>query len=82
MRGDRVKDYEIVDISATDHTFASKVAAIYCGTAGNVVVRLRGGSADRTIAVQAGSYLYGDFTIVRKTNTTATGLFGVVVQRW
>jgi hypothetical protein len=67
---------EVVDISAADHTFTLRVDSIYCGGAGDLIVRVRGDSTDRTYKVTAGQVVYGDFSIVRRTNTTASSLIG------
>lgn len=71
---------EAVDISTTDHTFSFPISAIYIGTVGTVIARLRGDSVDRTYLaamVFPGMYLLGDFEVVRRTGTTAASMIGV-----
>lgn len=70
---------EPVVLTSTDHTFAMQVQAIYVGTAGNVVARLRGDSADTTWKASAGQYLYGDWTRVDQTSTAAD-MLGVQIE--
>lgn len=60
-----------------DTTFAIPAKAVYVGTAGNVVGRAPGSSADVTYKnVAAGTYLDGYFEIIRSTanGTTAADL--------
>ncbi len=70
---------EAVDISSADHTFANTVRALYVGGAGDVIVRLAGDDADVTFkAVPVGSILPVAALIVRRTNTTATFMVGLI----
>ncbi len=70
---------EAVDISAADHTFANAVRGLYVGGAGDVIGRLVGDDADCTFkAVPVGSILPFAFSIVRRTNTTATFMVGLI----
>ncbi len=70
---------EAVDISAADHTFANTVRGMYIGGDGDLVVRLAGDDADVTFkGVRAGSTLPYAVSIVRRTNTTATFLIGLI----
>ena len=62
-------------ITPADSNFAITPRAIYCGGAGNVVVRDKAGQ-DATYAVQAGTVLPIRAEQVRITGTTATGLVG------
>jgi hypothetical protein len=60
-----------------DHKVTLQSSALYVGAVGDVVVRYRGDEADRThtIAVVGDpAYLWGDFSFVRQTGTTASGL--------
>lgn len=71
---------EVVDISVADHTFSFPISAIFVGGSGTVIARLRGDSVDRTYSAAMafnGMYLLGDFSIVRRTGTTATSMIGV-----
>src|SRR5574341_116200 len=69
---------EAVNIGGGDHTFSFPIDGIYVGGAGNIVARLRGDSSDRTwVGVVAGLYIFGDFSVVRQTLTTATSMIGV-----
>jgi len=70
---------ELVDISSTDHTFTIKeITGLWIGnTAGDVVGRLWGDSADSTWPVAANTMLPGRFKLIRKTNTTASTIRGV-----
>ncbi len=70
---------EAVDISATDHTFANTVRALYVGGAGDVILRGAGDDADVTFkAVPAGTILPVAASIIRRTNTTATFMIGLI----
>ena len=66
-----------VNAHATNALTDGTADAIYCGTAGNVVVKFDDHATDATIAVVAGGYILGRITHVRATGTTATGLFAV-----
>lgn len=81
MKSDIINQSEAVNLASADHTFTLRVDAIYCGAAGDVVARLKGDGADSTWKVQAGQYLHGEFTVVRRTGTTATNLLGVRTYR-
>lgn len=67
---------EAVSIANGDHVFAKYIDSIYCGGAGNLVVRFRSGSTSFTYAVSAGQVLFGDFERVVASGTTATLLIG------
>ena len=68
---------EVVNLESADHVFTLQVDAIYVGTAGDLVAKLRGDSEARTWKVPAGITLFGDFESVRKTGTTAAALIGL-----
>lgn len=63
-------------ITPADSDFSITPRAIYCGGAGNVVVRSKS-DVDVTYAVLAGTYLLIRAKQVRVTGTTATGLVGL-----
>ena len=63
-------------ITPADTDFAILPRAIYCGGAGNVVVRSKA-DVDVTYAVAAGTYLMIRAKQVRVSGTTATGLVGL-----
>jgi len=63
---------EVVDISATDHTFAASIHALRSDGFGTVVATLRDDSVARTYTVAAGEVLVGQFTSVTKVGTTVT----------
>ena len=66
------------DIASTDADYSSNpLRSLYCGGAGNVVVRSLEDASDTTIAVQPGTLLPVVFTRVVRTGTTATGLVGI-----
>lgn len=66
-----------IDISVTDATIKN-ANRLYATGAGNVVMRLPGSNADVTVAVAANSTTpIAPGTIIRKTNTTATGMFSL-----
>jgi hypothetical protein len=67
---------DAVDISSTDYTINGN--RLYATGAGNAVLRYPGSTADITVPMTANSiFPVAPGTIVRKTNTTATGLFSV-----
>lgn len=69
---------EVVDISSTDYTFVRPVRAVYVSVTGNIVGRLVGDTVDTTWNnVPVGDFLRA-FSIIRKTNTTATVTHGLV----
>jgi hypothetical protein len=63
-----------IDYSAADQTLAEPSAGLYISTAGDLVVRLRGGATAALTGLQAGRVY--DFTIVKiaKAGSTAAGL--------
>lgn len=68
---------EVVDISSTDHQFASPAASLYVGGTGNVVVDMGGdGSSITFLAVPAGTVL-PIFVHLVKTGSTATNILGL-----
>jgi len=69
-----VTQSEVVDISATNHSFTLKTTAIKNNTAtdGTIVATLRFDGAARPWFVRAGDYLLGDFVSVTKAGSTLT----------
>lgn len=71
---------EVVTLGA-DYTFTNtSIVALWVGTGGTVVAQLRGDATARTwVGVPAGTYLHGNFSIVRSTGngTTASNIIGV-----
>jgi len=64
-----------LDVSGGDQTLAEVCDGFHCNTAGNVVGRLQGDSADGTFAVLAGVPYYHRFKSVTQSGTTAAGRF-------
>lgn len=64
---------EAVSVGGGDQTPSFRTQGIYVGGTGNLVVRHRDDSSDRTYtAIPAGTYIRGDFTAIRQTGTTVT----------
>jgi len=78
-------DAEVVDTSATDHTFtsSSNVYAIYVGGTGDVAATLRDHPSTTVVfkAVPVGTQLRGRFLKVIKATTTATNLLGLITNK-
>ena len=70
-----------VNLASTDQTPPAGSAffrAVYVGGAGDVVVQPADGGVDVTYkSVPQGTYLWGNFAAIRKTNTTATLMIGL-----
>ena len=67
--------HEDVDISSTDHNFTPTPArGIYCGGAGNIVLKDMAGVECTYNNVAAGQEIVGYFTAVVRTNTTTTNM--------
>lgn len=65
----------LLNVSGGDQTPTDLPNGFHCNTAGNIVGRLSGDSDDGTFAVLAGIVYPYRFSVVRQTNTTATGRF-------
>lgn len=55
-----------------------RVIGLYVEVAGNIVVKMQGGT-NRTLAIANNEFIYGLFTHVLSTDTTATGIHAMVV---
>jgi hypothetical protein len=64
-----------LDVSSTDQTPTDLPNGFHCSAAGDVVGQLDQDQADRTFTLLAGVCYPYRFRIVRKTGTTATGVF-------
>lgn len=62
----------------TNPSITGSPTGLYVGGAGNIVLRLSGGSADVTFtAVPVGTVLHVEPTAIRSTSTTATALLAL-----
>lgn len=69
---------EAVSLASTDYTPTISVRAVWVSVGGNIVFRYTGDSSDRTANnVPGGAFFVGAFSVIRKTNTTATIDFAV-----
>jgi len=73
---DSTGEYHFLITPADGSDLGTIPRAIYCGTAGNLVLRDKGGT-DCTYAVLAGQYVMFRAYRVLATGTTATGLIGI-----
>ena len=65
---------EVIDISGGDHTFTTPPMwlDIYCSTAGNLVIRVQGDTADITLPCPTGTYeKHYRVSAVRQSSTIA-----------
>ena len=69
---------EAVDVSAADHQFSRTTGGIYVGVAGVLVLRLEGDDHDSVWTVGGGSYHPLRATHVRRANTTASQIQGLL----
>jgi hypothetical protein len=74
MDGFTVGATEVVDIASTDYTFTSpSICALYVSVGGTLVAKLAEDATSRTWGtVAAGSYIYGTFSKIIKSGTSAT----------
>jgi|GEM_PF-6561729 len=65
----------VLDVSTGDHELSEVCTVFWCSTPGDLIARLKDDKEDRRFVVMAGQQYRGRFAVVRKSGTTAAGLF-------